>query len=380
LAISAIPAVSQLGLCAGLGLTLAGATVLTLLPLLLDLFHARRSSLETLTKRHAATESHIRAAIPGWTTLAVLIIAFAFLFFTKLPTEIRAEHYFPEHHPVRVAGRVLERDFLPMRSFEILLTDANLRSEWNDLTRALEGLPGVVRVLSRPLPGLPVFSADGKSGRLSVFVTDTALARPKVLLDGIRETISAHLGPQGRSTFVGSASRIVAAQFALRTTLVKSLLITGIAMALLFALLSRSFVVTSAAVIANAFPIVTVFYFQYAVGFPLDIGTILAYSVCLGLAVDDTIHLVMAMPPDARSLSEAVREAIHHCHGAVKDTSWILAVGFLLLSFSHFLPVRCFGILVFLGVLAALMGDLAIFPSVFAFAELAERRNIEENE
>ncbi|RMH58695.1 MAG: hypothetical protein D6679_04200, partial [Candidatus Hydrogenedentota bacterium] len=37
LAISAIPAVRQLGLCAGLGLTLAGATVLTLLPLLLDL-------------------------------------------------------------------------------------------------------------------------------------------------------------------------------------------------------------------------------------------------------------------------------------------------------------------------------------------------------
>jgi len=135
-------------------------------------------------------------------------------------------------------------------------------------------------------------------------------------------------------------------------------------MIVLFALLTRSVLGTIAAFVANAFPLAGLVVVQYLLALPLDLGIVLTYSICLGLAVDDTLHLVFDVKKLGGVSPETIRAAEVRCGAGIYESSWILAAGFGLLAFSPFLPGRHFGLLATVGVLLALVGDVVIFPSV----------------
>ncbi len=125
----------------------------------------------------------------------------------------------------------------------------------------------------------------------------------------------------------------------------------------------RSIKLGLVAMIPNLVPIVVGGAFLKLIGQPLDMGTVIVASVCLGIAVDDTIHVLanyrrlrsQGLPPD-----EAVASVLAHVGRALVATTAILVISFGSFVFADFTPNLYFGMLtaVILGV--ALLTDLTV--------------------
>ena len=99
----------------------------------------------------------------------------------------------------------------------------------------------------------------------------------------------------------------------------------------------------------------------------LDVGSVLIFSICLGIAVDDTIHLISNYK-DARDSGDDARAALDstflYTGKALILTTVILVIGFGLFIFGSFVPNQSFGILVAFILAGALLTDLVLLPGV----------------
>ncbi|NNL65885.1 MAG: MMPL family transporter, partial [Myxococcales bacterium] len=143
------------------------------------------------------------------------------------------------------------------------------------------------------------------------------------------------------------------------------LALLAIATVLLGALRRPSLALVS--VVPNVVPIVMVFGFMGWSGIPLDAGTVIVGSLALGIAVDDTIHLVSAFR-DARNAGTAPRLALD---GAIRRvahplilTTLAVGLGFALLGLSQFTFTRNLGLLIAGTMTVCLLADLALLPAL----------------
>ncbi|CBW25889.1 putative integral membrane protein [Halobacteriovorax marinus SJ] len=100
---------------------------------------------------------------------------------------------------------------------------------------------------------------------------------------------------------------------------------------------------------------------------PIDVGTALVSSVCLGIVVDDTIHFLNsfnALRSKGMATKEALVKVLATTGPALIWTTLILAVGFGALIFANFSPNKNFGIFTALVLLVALVVDLIILPTL----------------
>ena len=210
LATSPIPAIRDLGLLAGGGIFLAGLTVLIVLPWLLDRW-VPRGDLVVETKNQTSI-----SMLWGW--LGILTVVVSCYLYPCLRTEMRATQYFEESHPVQRSRRRLEQDFLPVRSYEVLIDREPQALASADLGTALSVVPGIERVLDRDLPGFPAFAEEGHLRRTTVFVSDAALADETQLENDIRASVRRAVGESTQVDLVGIQARIVSAQQAIYAT------------------------------------------------------------------------------------------------------------------------------------------------------------------
>ena len=210
LATSPIPAIRDLGLLAGGGIFLAGLTVLIVLPWLLDRW-VPRGDLVVETKNQT-----LISMLWGW--LGILTVVVSCYLYPCLRTEMRATQYFEESHPVQRSRRRLEQDFLPVRSYEVLIDREPQALASADLGTALSVVPGIERVLDRDLPGFPAFAEEGHLRGTTVFVSDAALANETQLENDIRASVRRAVGESTQVYLVGIQARIVSAQQAIYAT------------------------------------------------------------------------------------------------------------------------------------------------------------------
>ena len=105
----------------------------------------------------------------------------------------------------------------------------------------------------------------------------------------------------------------------------------------------------------------------YLIGQPLDIGTVLVASVALGIAVDDTIHILsnyMRMRRTGHSRNDSVKDTFNHTAPALIGTTVILAAGFGMFALGSFMPNVYFGILMASVLSAGLLIDLTFLPAI----------------
>ncbi|MCA8981072.1 MAG: RND transporter, partial [Planctomycetes bacterium] len=107
------------------------------------------------------------------------------------------------------------------------------------------------------------------------------------------------------------------------------------------------------------FPVAVVMLVNRLCYASLDASTVMVAAVVLGLAVDNTLHLVHARQHGGTTLAFA-RVAEPAALGATA-----LALGFGSLALSGFAPTMHFGILVATGVGAALVGDFVLLPALW---------------
>lgn len=129
----------------------------------------------------------------------------------------------------------------------------------------------------------------------------------------------------------------------------------------------KSFKIGLLALIPNVFPIVIGGAVFSLLGLNLDLGTVLVASVCLGIAVDDSIHLLFDFQKNRENklvFDENIKSITKKTFPALFFTTLLLMVGFSSLLTADFIPNIRFGISVasILGV--ALITDFIVLPSL----------------
>ncbi|MEZ4287699.1 MAG: MMPL family transporter [Polyangiales bacterium] len=127
----------------------------------------------------------------------------------------------------------------------------------------------------------------------------------------------------------------------------------------------RSWRLSLIAIPSNVLPILGLFAVMALSGVTLDIGTSVIACVCLGLIVDDTLHIVVGFREAYARLGDAnaaIDQALKDSGRAVVFTSVALMASFIVLSFSNYSLVRNMGVLMTITVGFALITDLFLLP------------------
>ncbi|RMF86183.1 MAG: hypothetical protein D6739_03545, partial [Nitrospirae bacterium] len=147
----------------------------------------------------------------------------------------------------------------------------------------------------------------------------------------------------------------------------ESLALASLVIFAMVALLFRSIPTGLLAMLPNLLPILLNLGLMGWLGIPLDTATAMIAAVAIGIAVDDTVHLLSAYRGHlARGATptEAVRLSLAAKGRAVVFTTLVLTAAFGIVTVSRFLPTARFGALCALTMVYALLADLLLTPSL----------------
>jgi uncharacterized protein len=143
-----------------------------------------------------------------------------------------------------------------------------------------------------------------------------------------------------------------------------------LAAGVIFAVLTiafRSLRLGALAVFPNAFPLVVAASTLVFLGLNLQVGSAIAFTVCLGIAVDDTIHFIARFRrelEERRDIEEAVVHTFLSVGGALLVTTAVLFAGFGVIFGSTIAVSQLFAAIVCVALVAALFGDLVFLPAL----------------
>jgi uncharacterized protein len=129
----------------------------------------------------------------------------------------------------------------------------------------------------------------------------------------------------------------------------------------------RSFRLALLALIPNALPIGLMFGFMGLVGIPLDLGTVFVSNLAVGIAVDETIHVVTAygrMRAVGWGATDALRMAMEKVMPALLLTTVVIAAGFAVLAISDFRFTRNLGLLTAGVMLLCVASNSTLLPAL----------------
>jgi predicted RND superfamily exporter protein len=319
--------------------------------------------------------------------------------------------YFREHIPVRVANHFIEEKVGSARGVEVVI-DAGSEDGVKDpaflrkaeaLQAWVEKQPGITRALSvvdvikqmnRSLNGdaaeayripddrqtvgqeLFLYTMNLPQGmdlndrvtlkndalRMTV-LTRISTSREIMALVARIEAQARALGLQAHGTgkfiLYNAINGYVVSSFV--TSFGQSVLLIGLMMVIFL----RSVKLGIIAMIPNVLPVLIGGGFLKLIGQPLDIGTVLVASVCLGIAVDDTIHVLanfQRLRRQGRNDFEAIREVFAHTAPALVSTTAILVLTFATFVAADFTPNVYFGLMTAIILATALLVDMTLTP------------------
>jgi len=136
----------------------------------------------------------------------------------------------------------------------------------------------------------------------------------------------------------------------------------------------RSVVLGAISFLPNLLPLAVTFGLLGILGEPLRYNSALALTICLGVAVDDTVHLLFRYRRARQEgflPADAVRTALPAVGAALVNSTLILTAGLGMLLFSSLPTIRLFGVICIVTFLIALAADLILLP---AMLRLFDRR------
>lgn len=419
LAMADMPILRGFGLYAALGVVLAFVTVLVLVPLLLSYVGDNRHPppLPGLRSLDVVLGFAIRrpwVVVVG--CLAVLVLALVPASRVRIDNQISG--LLEPAHPTSVAskavderlGGVLGLEFelrapagVDLRDPELLaaLDGFELWLAEQDSVRVVEGVASIVagtgELLGEPrqVPG----SRAQIDARIDVIRPYAPLER-FVAEDGRRMRIHAGMPDAGGQLFVALAERaedellrrLAETQdggriqaYATGTALVAYRGVNGItkdvrdSFVLVFAvivgviaLLFRSLWPALIGVLPNGAPLLLGYAMLGVLGEVLDPLAAVILTLGLGIAVDDTLHIMVRAREELRGgvgVEEALRRAIGHTGRAVLVTSVVIVGGLSLQLLSSFPPMQLLGMLGGAVILFAVVMDLLLLPALIVLVK-----------
>jgi predicted RND superfamily exporter protein len=129
----------------------------------------------------------------------------------------------------------------------------------------------------------------------------------------------------------------------------------------------RSFRIGLISIVPNLFPLVATGAMLYFAGQYLELVTVCVFTICVGIAVDDTIHFLTRYQEEV-AVDGAHRKAIERAFGgvgaALMMTTIVLVTGMLTAVFGDARDARLFGIMGAITLSTALFADIVFLPAL----------------
>ncbi len=416
-----LKSLNVLGTWAAIGIVIAWALAMTLVPALMRVLPARKAAtahfapvvsgaLVELSVRCVRLEKSGRRRLAiGW----VAVLVFAALGLVRLNVDSDITSYLPEDSRTVRAAKVLEKKLAGTSSLEIVVEGPKYAFEEPYAIEALEKIEAHLAadpLIDKTFSVLDFLrrlqqARDPSAAKLDVPHDGAALTEAFFVLQSSAEVdrfvtrdrdavrISARLnahstqGPVEIVRAIEEFGKTLDPRLTLKTTGVSKIfaatshaLVSGQAKSLFYSLLwvslallvaVRSIRIGVIALFPNVAPIVVTLGVMGWLGIPLDLFTILIGSIALGIAVDDTIHLI------ARHKEETAIDPLHPDEALVRTlrssghpaifTTFLFAGGFAVFLLSSFPPMRAFGALAAFAMIVAMFADLTLLPLLLRF-------------
>jgi len=187
------------------------------------------------------------------------------------------------------------------------------------------------------------------------------------LVQHIQDGIDEHIPAGRRVQATGSVYTLVNTIRNLLADLIRSFGTAFIVITFIMMLLLRSLKLGLIAMVPNLMPILFIMGIMGAGGIPIDISSLLIASISIGIAVDDTVHLLhhwRLQYERTGNVERAIEMSMQHSGRAMVSTSIILMVGFFTYLGANMHNIQRFGLLVGLTALMALLIDLIFAPAL----------------
>jgi len=212
---------------------------------------------------------------------------------------------------------------------------------------------------------------SGHAVRVSAIVDEMDQGLFLELVESTRDVLGEL--PEGfEAEVTGQVLQLVEAQQRLVATQVRSL---GLALVVVFACIGvglRSVRYSVASLLPNMLPVLAAFTVMAVARIPLDTATVMMASVALGIAVDNTLHLLTVHDEQRRRGSKpesAAAAAVARVASPAIVTTATASAGFVALLWSAFPPIRYLGLLSVVAMAVALLGDLVVLPALLVITD-----------
>lgn len=341
----------------------------------------------------------------AWTGIAVTLVCAAIA--AQLRPDERRSSFLPESAEATKALHQMDRALgglefsevqirwsaqVPSDSAEVL----QVVSQVDDLLKSepLIGTPISLRSLLDALPGdspteerasmielLPpplkraFYKPEDQFATVTFRVLDIGIAKYSVVFQrvetGLKQIIEKH--PEFQLSLAGSAIHRWRDLYRIALDLGSSLGSETVIIICVLGFVFRSVRLGMIAMIPNIFPLVLCATWMVFTGQPLEIVTVCCFTICLGIAVDDTIHFLTRFQeelPRSTSRKQAIRRTFEAVGTSMLMTTMVLVVGFATVTFSDMRDQRIFATMGVFTMLTAMIGDLMILPALLALYAL----------
>ncbi len=289
---------------------------------------------------------------------------------SRLVVDNRLGELLDAEHPVRQASDVIDEHLGGILGLEVEL--AAERGVVDPATveavvRWSEQQPQVRWVSSPRTPGADAVREDGARVRLTLHTADIGGRAFAEFAARVRVRVQSHSGVRavvtGTSLLAYQGVNRIAEQ--LRGGLLGLLVVVTLIIALAF----RGLRVALLAIPVNVLPLLVGGAVLYGLGLTIDPLAAVIVAVALGIAVDDTVHIVARTREEqmrGASPSEAVLRAADSSGSAIVVSTVALGLGLGVQVVSSFPPLRLLGALGAIVLVAALLADLTVLPALLA--------------
>lgn len=410
LAAAPMRAVRDFGIFAGFGLMVSIVATYTLGPALIRLLripghkHLMNETLRAVSDRvgQLATGNPFRI-VGGAAALMVL----ATFYLPNLHTETNPLNYLPENSAIARAYESVPEKLTGLYTLEVIV---DKQDSWLDpatltrldaLARQMESMPEIARVLS-PVSYLKKLNQwDNDFDPAFYTLPESAVAARRLLNEAENQDQIAHFATSDESAIrlaalirvmnssdfhrlcvrveslpefrqldaetTGIIRQIVDAQDALVTTQLRSLAIAFLLLIPSIYIGIRSWSLTILTVTLNIIPVLAAYALMGFADIPLDAATVMVAGITVGVAVEDTVHILCAYEaaaPGNTGVASALRSAIAQVGPSATTTTITSIAGFFVLLRSDFVPLQRFGLIAGVAMIVAWAVDVFVLPAV----------------
>ncbi len=247
------------------------------------------------------------------------------------------------------------------------------------ICKVLDALPGegssiskvsMIELLPSPLK-LALFDPDQHNATITFRVQDLGSAAYRNVFERIETSLEKihQEHAEFRYTITGDAISRWKNLFQIVTDLSTSLGTASIVIFVVLGIAYRSVRIGLISVVPNLLPLVAAASWMAITGQPLEVVSVCAFTICLGIAVDDTIHFLsryreeQLVYPDRK---RAIEEAFQGVGTGMIMTTVVLVAGFSSVLISETRDHRIFASLGIITLVTALLCDLFLLPALLA--------------